>query len=220
MGTGGFADMTAEETKASILAAAIAVFARDGFAGAHVAEIAERAGVNVALIYRYFGNKEGLMHAVLEQFMAAAKPERDKVLGGHPMPSSREQLRALMRWAWQYMSQQQDMLKIILYEVLMDHEGSDLLFRLFDTVLINRLPSEMIARRDDDTVRLAVGAFFFGLTPFLVAIVMGEKFAAYYGLEAERMPDHFLAVLDEMYSRYMLDRMGIKDSEENERSET
>ena len=212
--------MTAEETRAAILAAATAVFARDGFAGAHVAEIAEGAGVNVALIYRYFGSKEGLMHAVLDQFMAAAKPERDKVLEGHPMPSSREQVRALMRWAWQYMSQQQDMLKIILYEVLMDHEGSDLLFRLFDTTLVDRLPPEVVTRRDDDTVRLAVGAFFFGLTPFLMAIVMGEKFAAYYGLEAERMPEHFLTVLDEMYSRYMLDRMGIKDPEENERSET
>jgi AcrR family transcriptional regulator len=212
--------MTAEETKASIMAAAIAVFAHDGFAGAHVAEIAEKAGVNVALIYRYFGSKEGLMHAVLDQFLAAAKPERDNLFEGHPLPSSREQLRALMRWAWQYMSQQQDMLKIILYEVLMDHEGSDLLFRLFDTALIDRLPPEVIARRDDDTVRLAVGAFFFGLTPFLMAIVMGEKFAAYYGLEAERMPEHFLAVMDGMYSRYMLERMGIKDPEENERSET
>jgi len=49
-----------ERTKARILDAAIEEFSAKGFAGARVAEIARRAGVNVQLIAYYFDGKEGL----------------------------------------------------------------------------------------------------------------------------------------------------------------
>ena len=53
------------EPRDRILAAAEAEFADKGFAGARVASIAARAGVNKAMLYYYFGNKEALYDAVL-----------------------------------------------------------------------------------------------------------------------------------------------------------
>jgi len=50
----------AEATKADIVHAAKMVFCEKGYDSAGTREIAERAGVNVALIARYFGSKEGL----------------------------------------------------------------------------------------------------------------------------------------------------------------
>ena len=41
-------------------------FAQNGIGGARIDKIAERAGVNKASIYTYFGNKEDLFAAVLE----------------------------------------------------------------------------------------------------------------------------------------------------------
>jgi AcrR family transcriptional regulator len=53
-----------ERTRARILDAAIEVLSAKGFAGARVAEIAKRAGVNQQLITYYFGGKEGLYREI------------------------------------------------------------------------------------------------------------------------------------------------------------
>lgn len=50
----------AERTKKRLLEAASAEFAAFGIAGARVDRIAEAAGVNKAMIYSYFGNKDQL----------------------------------------------------------------------------------------------------------------------------------------------------------------
>jgi AcrR family transcriptional regulator len=52
-------------TRERILVAAGEVFAATGFAGARVDEIADRAGVNKAMLYYYVGDKEQLYAAVL-----------------------------------------------------------------------------------------------------------------------------------------------------------
>src|SRR3954468_18009553 len=55
----------AEMSKAALLAAAETIFARDGFEGARVDEIARVAGYNKSLIFQYFGDKLGLYQKVV-----------------------------------------------------------------------------------------------------------------------------------------------------------
>ncbi|MCS0603559.1 TetR family transcriptional regulator [Streptomyces sp. LP11] len=57
----------ARETRARILRAAGAVFAERGFEAATVRDIAARAGVNQALIFRYFGSKKALLTEVMTE---------------------------------------------------------------------------------------------------------------------------------------------------------
>lgn len=59
-----------EKTKAAILHAALEEFAQEGIAGARTDEIARNAGVNKALLYYYFKDKDSLYAAVLEQVFA------------------------------------------------------------------------------------------------------------------------------------------------------
>jgi AcrR family transcriptional regulator len=56
----------ADATRQALLAAARRRFARHGFAAATVRDIAADAGVNVALISRYFDSKIGLFEACLQ----------------------------------------------------------------------------------------------------------------------------------------------------------
>ncbi len=51
-----------------LIAVAIAVFGGHGFAGASLRVIAEQADVSHATLIRYFGSKEGLLAAVLEEW--------------------------------------------------------------------------------------------------------------------------------------------------------
>lgn len=55
------------ETRQKILEAATEVFSAIGFAGARVDDIAERAGVNKALLYYHVGGKEELYSTVLTE---------------------------------------------------------------------------------------------------------------------------------------------------------
>ncbi|MEU6509036.1 TetR family transcriptional regulator [Streptomyces sp. NPDC046942] len=57
----------ARGTRARILHAAGAVFAERGYEAATVRDIAGRAGVNQALIFRYFGSKKTLLTEVMAQ---------------------------------------------------------------------------------------------------------------------------------------------------------
>ena len=59
-----------EASRNAILGAALAEFAQEGLAGARVDAIAEAAGVNKALLYYYFHDKETLYGATLENFFA------------------------------------------------------------------------------------------------------------------------------------------------------
>src|SRR5687767_3509661 len=55
-----------ERTRAAILQSAVAEFARYGLGGARVDRIAERARANKRMLYHYFGDKDALFLAVLE----------------------------------------------------------------------------------------------------------------------------------------------------------
>ena len=57
-----------EASRDAILQAALAEFAQEGLAGARMDAIAASAGVNKALLYYYFHDKESLYGAVLDRF--------------------------------------------------------------------------------------------------------------------------------------------------------
>jgi len=56
-----------EETRAKILAAARDLFERNGTRGTTTREVAEKAGVNEATLFRHFGSKRALLDAMREQ---------------------------------------------------------------------------------------------------------------------------------------------------------
>ncbi len=75
-----------EKTRAAILRAALEEFAHEGVAGARTDEIARRAGVNKALIYYYFKDKEGLYAAALEQVFSGLHQKVSAVLQRTDLP--------------------------------------------------------------------------------------------------------------------------------------
>jgi len=57
-----------EARRNAILQAALVEFAREGLAGARMDAIAEAAGVNKALVYYYFSDKDSLYGSILDRF--------------------------------------------------------------------------------------------------------------------------------------------------------
>lgn len=75
-----------EKTRAAILKAALEEFSHEGVSGARTDEIARRAGVNKALIYYYFKDKEGLYGASLEQVFSGLHQKVIAVLERTELP--------------------------------------------------------------------------------------------------------------------------------------
>ncbi|HEX7286285.1 MAG TPA: TetR/AcrR family transcriptional regulator [Candidatus Angelobacter sp.] len=75
-----------EKTRAAILKAALEEFSHEGVAGARTDEIARRAGVNKALLYYYFKDKEGLYAAALERVFSGLHEKVMAALSNHALP--------------------------------------------------------------------------------------------------------------------------------------
>jgi AcrR family transcriptional regulator len=69
----------ATHTRQLLLDVARHRFARHGYVSTTVRDIADGAGVNVALISRYFTSKEGLFHACLQTAIADLKRDTDSI---------------------------------------------------------------------------------------------------------------------------------------------
>ncbi|OLT14809.1 hypothetical protein BJF78_17365 [Pseudonocardia sp. CNS-139] len=86
-------ESTDSDVRRKVMAAALALFCEQTWEGTRVPEIAERAGVSVGTIYRYFPSKEALGSAVFADAKAAltARTLTDEVRRAEP----REALRGI-----------------------------------------------------------------------------------------------------------------------------
>ena len=74
---------TQDERRAAILAAALDVFAENGFAAARLDDVAQKAGVAKGTLYLYFPDKEALFEALL-QGLASPVLRRFEALSSDP----------------------------------------------------------------------------------------------------------------------------------------
>lgn len=100
--------------RASILAAATAEFAALGLGGARVDAIAEQAGINKRMLYHYFGTKDDLYRAVLEEAYAAIRAAEGEVALGRGGPAAA--MRELVLFTWRYYREHPEFLSLLATE--------------------------------------------------------------------------------------------------------
>ncbi len=91
-----------EQSRIAILEAAVREFAREGVAGARTDAIARSAGVNKALLYYYFKDKEALYQAVLDEVFRGVRISIEHALS-QPLPP-RERLKAYVGAHFDYIA--------------------------------------------------------------------------------------------------------------------
>jgi TetR/AcrR family transcriptional regulator len=78
-----------EQSRAAILSAAVREFAREGVSAARTDAIARSAGVNKALLYYYFKDKEALYRAVLDEVFSGVRAAIGNALSQDLPPKER-----------------------------------------------------------------------------------------------------------------------------------
>lgn len=95
-----------------ILAAAVRVFARNGYAAARMEEIAKEAGVAKGSVYLYFDSREELLAAAFEGLGArSAQILREAMAGPEPAV---ERLAGMVRGIMHYLSRERDLSRVLL----------------------------------------------------------------------------------------------------------
>ncbi|NRF67567.1 TetR family transcriptional regulator [Aquincola sp. S2] len=96
----GVRELAAQATRESILRAAIKIFAKHGFAGGRVEQISKAAKSYDRMIYYYFGSKEALYIAALEEIYRRFNEAESELQLDQTPPA--EALRAVVRFMWSY----------------------------------------------------------------------------------------------------------------------
>ncbi len=102
-----------------ILDAALEEFSRFGLGGARVDRIAVRSGANKRMLYYYFGSKENLFLAVLEDSYARIRSAEKALDLEHADP--REALKRLIDFTWRYYLEHPEFMTLLNSENL--HKG-------------------------------------------------------------------------------------------------
>jgi AcrR family transcriptional regulator len=105
-----------QRTRALILEAAISEFAQNGLSGARVDAIAARSGANKRMLYHYFGNKEDLYLAALEQVYGTIRA-RERGLHLEDLPPA-EAMRRLILVTWRHFIEHPEFLSLLATENL------------------------------------------------------------------------------------------------------
>ncbi len=164
----------ADVAREAILNAAERVFAEKGFGGARVDAIAEEAGYNKALLFHYFGDKEGLYEALIERMMTLNTAEltrifapivNDEAAVGDP-EQVRDALGAAVRWTFDFYHAHPLLLRILAWEAASDwstfrfcakkQTASTPNLKMQQRACIRRAQEKGIIRADLDPVMLVV----------------------------------------------------------------
>ena len=152
-----------ERTRAAILAAAVEEFAAHGLGGARVDRIAARAGANKRMLYYYFGDKDGLFLAALEDRYAHIRTAEAALDLEHLDP--RKALKRLVEFTWNYFLEHPEFMALLNSENLHlgRHVGQSRRVREMQSQLVEMLREilergerEELFRRGVDPVQLYI----------------------------------------------------------------
>lgn len=87
-----------------ILDAAVAAFSETGYERATIADVARRAAVSPGLVVHYFGSKQELFEAVIEERFLRFVAGEEAMLAAHTGPS-RDLLHQLVRRFWEHLAE-------------------------------------------------------------------------------------------------------------------
>ncbi|MCW9012251.1 MAG: TetR/AcrR family transcriptional regulator [Gammaproteobacteria bacterium] len=114
--------LSAEARRESIIEAAKALFAQQGFHGVSIDEIVNKVGVSPAILYRHFKSKEELYQAVLQEFSCTRESYVETVVADDI--SFEEVLRGMTRVFVNSIVNHPDLLKMEMHSQLKGDQAS------------------------------------------------------------------------------------------------
>ncbi len=182
-------ELAAQATQENILRAATKVFAKHGFAGGRIEQISKAAKSHDRMIYYYFGNKEELFIAVIEETYRRFNDAESKVV--LKMDDPVDDLKTLVRFMWNYYQQHPEFITLLnsenlhrgkhISKSLRAREYSSPAISLLDRILKNGADMGLFrsdVRARDIYLMSAALAYFYISNRFTLSAFLGEDLEA------------------------------------------
>jgi len=190
--------LSAQDRRQQIMQVATGLFARQGFQGTTTREIAGQAGVNEALLFRHFANKETLYWTVIET-LCSARDRKQRVgailkAGG----SDLEIFTAIAREFLVRTPRDTELTRLLWFTALENHTLSDRFFRTYVSVYYDALARYIQQRikqgalREIDPLLAARGFLGMVIYHFLVQELFGAE--KYQKFDAEEVAGTLAAI--------------------------
>ncbi len=189
-----------EQTRKKILDTAEELFAQKGFDGTSVDRIASHAGVNKALIYYHFKNKNDLIVSLFESIVDDLDEHLTQELAlpptGGVIPP--EMVREKVRREIEFLEGRRRIIALALAEALRQKGLGHALFQCAEMVMEHELrqPQLKAAAPDSAVGQTAQGTrafeFFTGFIPAVTFVAMRDQWCEYFGCDRDRLLDDFL----------------------------
>ena len=166
--------LTHADRQEQILAVAERLFARLGFQGTTTRRIAERAGVNEALLFRHFPTKEKLYWAVIQGKCRCGETHEELHQRLHAAQDDREVFRSKAEEILRHSAENPAMLRLLLYTGLENHRLSRQFFESFLAERYEQLAAHIRRRIEEGRFRavdpLLAARNFFGMVIYHILI--------------------------------------------------
>ena len=181
----GVRERAAQATREAILKAATQIFAKHGYDGGRVEAISQAARSYDRMIYYYFGSKEGLFIAVLEDAYRRFNEAESALVIDEARPL--DSLKAMIRFIWHYYQKNPEFITLLNTENL--HRGRHIrkslraadysspalavVQRVLDAGAAKKLFRTDISARDVYLMTAAMGYFYLS-NRFTLSAFLGE----------------------------------------------
>lgn len=191
------------DSRTAILHTARKMFADKGYDGTSVADIAETADVNKALIFYYFGNKENILKEILKISAEETVKRREDYLNKEN-PFSPDIIRVYYEEALRVMESKKEIIKILLVEAIKNSSTSNMLFDFLSSAM-GDIPQKMNCHgfQINDRDKLLTSEFFFDAMALFVFVALEEKWSEKSGISREKVRKYFLEVFNSTYLDYI-----------------
>jgi TetR/AcrR family transcriptional regulator len=159
----------ADDTRDRIIDAAQAIFARDGYAGAKMQDIAGRVGIQRPSLFYHFKNKEALFVAAHEQVFARIEPVFRESLAGAGDPFA--QLDRVSRAVLDVMTDEPDFARLVARTSVDRHPAAVAIVRKFLQPLVDLSVAFVRDGQRRRIFRADIDPFFFTLNSWGAALI-------------------------------------------------
>lgn len=140
-------------SRETILDAALQTFARNGFDGASIPNIAKLAGVAPPLVHYYFETKDNLWRATVEYSLGGLRRDAATILKATASLAPLDRLRALLQTYAEFAARCPDHFSMIVAEARADSDRFSWLQENYTGVLFEEITTLLLAARDAGTIR-------------------------------------------------------------------
>ena len=161
--------MSGEERREQIILTAVELFAQAGFAGVTTRAIASGAGISEAMIYKHFSGKEELYDAVIKYYAEIAGGKVQKAFreeGG----DYREKMLNTARYFIDFISKDQNIMRIMLYSGLQEHPFAEKYFRAIGFHVFSTIQDAIAQAQADGLIRDDIDARYCSMLFFGVVV--------------------------------------------------